>query len=57
MNHLKFCGCRSCREGMHRGNGRTSIVRRVVRRFRRQTKEALRRGEEPPKALSVPYTD
>lgn len=53
--HLKFCGCRQCRRGMHRGMG--WVVRKAVRRLRRLTKLALRRGDDPPGAVSVPYTD
>jgi hypothetical protein len=57
MNHLKFCGCRSCREGMHRGKGRDATVKRVARRVRHLTKLALKNGTEPPAVLSVPFTD
>ena len=58
-NVLKFCGCPACRAGMHRHRypGGNARVRRVARRFRRLTKAALRMGLEPPKAMSVPYTD
>ena len=53
-NVMKFCGCRQCRVGLHRNGWR---CRAVVRRLRRLTKLALRRGEEPPRVASVPYTD
>ena len=54
-NHLKFCGCRSCRAGMHRGGG--FIVRRAIRKARRKAKIDLKNGREPVKVISVPYTD
>lgn len=53
---LKFCGCRTCRRGMHTKTG-GSYVKKVVRRARRAAKRALRRGEEPVPAVSVGYTD
>lgn len=57
-NHMKFCGCRSCRSGMHRHrNGKSAVVRRAARKLRRRTKVSLRNGEEPPRVVSVPYTD
>lgn len=55
-NHMKFCGCRACRWGMHH-TARARWVRRLVRSFRRKTKEALRAGHEPPRVIHVPYTD
>lgn len=54
-NHLKFCGCRACREGMHRRSG--GVVRAVVRKFRRKAKQDLKQGKEPTNKISVPYTD
>lgn len=57
MNHLKFCGCQQCRAGMHLSGRSAALVRRVVRRFRREAKAALKRGEEPERVASVPYTD
>lgn len=55
-NHMKGCGCRSCRRGMHtRLMGK--YVRRVVRSARRKAKEALRRGDEPLPCVSLDYTD
>lgn len=56
-NHLKFCGCKMCRSGMHHRPMMEAIVRRAVRRLRHLTKLALRRGEEPPPAIGVGRTD
>ncbi len=55
-NHLKGCGCRRCRAGMHTKSGGTT-VQKIVRRIRRATKQMLRRGEEPPPTQSLEYTD
>jgi hypothetical protein len=53
---LKFCSCRACRAGRScpRNRAKTEGAKRT---FRRQTKTALRKGEEPPKHISVTYTD
>ncbi len=56
MNHLKFCGCRMCRVGRDSAYSQAKI-KRVKRRFRKQTKQALARGAEPPKVATVTYTD
>ena len=45
-NHMKFCSCRMCRAGLHTKNG-GDTAQKAIRRNRRKTKEALRRGEEP----------
>lgn len=55
-NHLKGCGCRRRRAGMHTKFGGTT-VQKIVRRILRATKQVLRRGEEPPPTQSVEYTD
>jgi hypothetical protein len=55
-NHLKGCGCRRCRSGMHTPYG-GKLLRKLIRAFRREAKEALRRGEEPPPTKSIGYTD
>ena len=55
-NHLKGCGCRRCRSGMHTKFGGKQ-VQKVIRSVRRTAKQALRKGEEPPPAKSVGYTD
>ena len=55
-NHLKFCGCRLCRRGMHTKNG-GKTVQRTIRKFRRAAKQKLKKGEEPAFKISVPYTD
>lgn len=57
MNHMKFCGCRGCRVGMHRGSWGGAVVRRAVRRFRHAAKVALKRGDTPDRIAGVPYTD
>jgi len=55
-NHLKGCGCRRCRAGMHtRGGG--FMLQRVIRKIRRIGKMMLRRGQEPPPTHSLEYTD
>jgi hypothetical protein len=55
----KFCGCRGCREGLHRAKGDNYTVKRVAKRFRKNTKLALKQGkyEDVVKYVSVPYTD
>lgn len=55
-NHIKFCGCRACRRGMHSKGGGIE-VQKVIRKNRRKVKEALKKGEEPEKKISCPYTD
>ena len=55
-NHLKGCGCRRCRAGMHTKSG-GFMAQRVLRRIRRLGKQMLRRGEEPPPTQSLEYTD
>lgn len=54
-NHMKFCGCKSCKAGMHRGMG--WVVKAAIRKLRRQTKQELKQGKEPTNKVSVPYTD
>ncbi|MBN9522213.1 hypothetical protein J0H58_27455 [bacterium] len=56
-NHLKFCGCPTCRSGMRARGKMAAKVLRAVRRLRRAAKLALRRGEEPPPAVGVERTD
>jgi hypothetical protein len=56
-NHMKFCGCQACKRGMHMGSRMGAVVRKMVRRFRREAKSALRRGLEPERIIGVPYTD
>lgn len=55
-NHMKFCSCRACRDGLHRGKGRNFMVRKTARKFRYKTKDALKKGKEPPNCISVGYT-
>ena len=55
-NHLKGCGCRRCRSGMHTKYG-GMLLQKFIRSVRRVTKQALRRGEEPPPTRSIGYTD
>ena len=55
-NHLKFCRCRQCRRGLRTKFG-GATVQRTIRRFRRLTKQQLKRGDEPLTKISVPYTD
>ena len=56
-NVMKFCGCRACRSGMHRSSRSGCEVKMISRKFRRMSKIAISRGEEPPTKISVPYTD
>lgn len=56
-NHLKFCSCRSCRAGRHRGDRKGRLARAVTRRLRYGAKAALKRGLEPERVLSVGRTD
>ena len=55
-NHMKFCGCRQCRRGMHSKYG-GETVRKAIRKARRLAKEKLRAKEEPEFKFSVPFTD
>lgn len=55
-NHMKGCGCRYCRRGMHSRYG-SKLMQKFVRSVRRVVKVALRRGDEPPPTQSVGYTD
>ena len=55
-NHMKLCGCRHCRRGLHTPNG-GEIARHAVRGARRRAKQALRRGETPDPVFGVDYTD
>ena len=56
-NHLKFCGCKMCREGMRRRARMSAKVNAAVRRHRRSAKLSLGRGQEPPPTLSAGRTD
>jgi hypothetical protein len=55
-NHLKGCGCRRCRSGMHTKSG-SKLLQKIIRSTRRASRQALRRGEEPPPTKSIGYTD
>lgn len=54
-NIYKFCGCKACRRGRKRGCGKT-IIKSTQRKFRRQCKQKLSRGEEPDSKIGIPYT-
>ena len=54
--HMKFCGCRRCRSGMHTKSG-GDAVRKVVRKVRRSAKQSLKQDKEPAPKVSVEYTD
>jgi hypothetical protein len=55
---LKFCGCGSCRRGMHHKPGSGWVVDYTRRKWRRLVKKMLKEGEEDiPEHFSVPYTD
>ena len=56
MAHLKKCSCKACRRGLHTDAGGFT-ARSAVRKDRKKVKAALKKGEEPPKAGSIPYTD
>ncbi len=56
MAHLKKCSCKACRKGLHTKAGGFT-ARAAQRKDRKTVKEALKKGEEPPKAGSVTYTD
>lgn len=58
---LKFCGCRCCRYGLHRGSGKNEADT-ARRKFRRMVKAACKRAMVDPEVyiperISVPYTD
>lgn len=55
-NHMKFCGCRRCRTGMHTTTG-GAVILRAIRKARRSAKQLLKRGKEPAPTISVEYTD
>ena len=44
-NHMKFCGCSACRRGVHAHKPGKTVVRAVIRKFRRKAKEDLKRGK------------
>lgn len=55
-NHLKFCGCTSCKRGKHSPAAKTR-TRLVVRKNRHDAKVALRHGEETMNMSSAGRTD
>jgi hypothetical protein len=55
-NVVKKCGCMQCRRGL-RCKRNSEMATKTTRKFRRETKEALRLGNEPPTKCSIPYTD
>jgi len=55
-NTIKFCGCRACKAGRHHPNNKVN-TRKSLRAFRRNTKQALKRGVEPPTKISIDFTD
>ena len=52
----KFCSCRACKAGRKCARNKATTDK-ALRSFRRQGKAALQKGTEPPKTISVPYTD
>ena len=52
-NYIKMCRCSQCIYGLRHGGW--WVAKRAVRSFRRRVKEAIRRGDEPPKTIRVPY--
>ncbi len=57
MNHLKFCSCRGCLAGRHKGKIKTRPAYLANRKLRHTAKIAVRTGREPDRLISVPYTD
>lgn len=56
-NHMKLCGCRQCRAGMHTKSG-SKILRRAIRVARKAVKRSLKAGDEKPHPkFGVEYTD
>jgi hypothetical protein len=55
-NHLKFCGCKTCKAGRHRP-GAKSTIKRASRRLRHDATAALAKGKDPPDKTGVGYTD
>lgn len=55
-NVVKFCSCRGCRVGRRSPAGKDT-VRRTLRTYRHNVKQALRQGKEPARIVSVGYTD
>jgi hypothetical protein len=53
-NVVKFCGCKACRRGRHANHENT---KKELRKFRRLVKLAIRKGKEPPRTVSISYTD
>jgi len=51
-NYLKFCSCRQCISVLRTKYG-SYIIRYTIRKNRRKTKEALKKGEEPMNVVSV----
>ena len=54
-NHMKFCGCKTCRTGRHRP-GAQSMITRANRSLRHGAKTALVKGKEPPDKTSIGYS-
>jgi len=55
-NHMKGCGCKRCRKGMHSKQGSID-VQKVIRKVRRKTKQKLKKGLAPDPKFSIGYTD
>ena len=53
---MKKCGCRGCRYGL-RCRANSELARKTVRRNRRAVKQAIKKGNEPPKTFSLEFTD
>ena len=55
---VKFCSCRSCRIGRHRGSRNKAAIRRVMNGARRHWNLlAAQERDEEITAVSIPYTD
>ena len=52
----KFCSCRACKAGKKCSRSQTK-TKKTLRSFKRQSKQAIQKGAEPPTAVSIPYTD
>jgi len=53
---VKFCGCPSCKRGMHTPTG-GEVVRAAIRKNRHNAKVALKKGNEVTFTVGCEYTD
>lgn len=55
-NVYKGCSCVMCKRGLHTVYGKATM-QRAKRKLRHDAKISLRKGVEPDRLVSIPYTD